>query len=906
MALIRDLIGNQFRDDPASTGDVMSNYFGGGGAVNDPQANVRPKSTTINYNDDGGVEITHKQTIDNSGAQEQAAPPQELVNLRNSSQLMNGQPNPAMAPARAPWLAPSPQQVEQAVPGSQPFVNTMQAMETPTPMPQARPVAPQVAMQPPPDTFNRMVQAESVGQQNGPNGQILTSPKGAVGIAQILPSTARQPGYNIIPATPAELATPEGNLAFGQRYFDGMFKKFGSDPEKAAAAYNAGPGTIEKAMLAADAQGGDWKDYIPAETKNYLTNVFPKQKEEQANRFKPMLASIEGTRIDADMTPTEQVVHHLALNSRDVSVLGQGAYAGDHLLDPVTKKAYADQHAEVMKQNQLEKKAEVTAQKLIESGGAGMQRALKDPSEEGSYLRAYMFQRLGLTDLAKNEQQKLGAGDMWAQTMVNGTPAWVKFNGQGAPIKGYNTAGALNESELINAMNVKGVTQHTGKMQDIKTKKIYYEQTTPAGPRLVDTQGQIYSGPSENLRAYGIGSDIETKNVIDLNKLRNKLAYASPYEAAKLIAEFEFKNGELDPEEKTRLLTPQGTTPIYQGGVPPAATPVEPTTVSEVPAPAAPTPMGGAIAPQAPAQAPAPAVRAPAPAVRPVAPTTMTGTSGGPRYREPGFQNETKSQFGERQASYGRETTAFSKYHNEDLIPKADAGNQVSRIRKDQINGPDGILANPEIAGILQGGGGASQEMLSILRDMVTGDSSITDLSARVESLGLTGPSGTRLKEVLYRQIGLQNQLAPLTLRANAGPGAISEGEHKINKTAGVDITRQPLYSGLSLMTRSQFINDQASSRAAFKDAHQELTTTAKFNTAWSAEKRRQDETYDKIYAARAAYVAKYNPNGSNTNAIVEAYKHYPVPEWNADTQKWDLKGFSQKAARPSLDKFKE
>ena len=538
MALMRQLIANQFRDQPASTSDVFANYFGAD-RPQQPEANAIPKTTTISTDENGETTVTQKQTLNKDQVQaqvpQQIQPAPQYVNLANSQGPMTGyQPTIPVAP-------------QQPVPGSQPFQNATQSAPQQAPAPQAQgPAVPQQAQpynppQAPQGTFGRMIQAESGGQQNGPNGQILTSPKGALGIAQIMPSTAAQPGYGITPATPAELATPQGNMLFGQRYFDGMFKKFDNDPEKAAAAYNAGPGTIEKAMQQAAAQGGVWKDYIPDETKKYLTNVFPKNKEEQAKRFEPYIAGMPSS--DIGMTPTEQAVHHLALNSKDVNVLGQGAYAGEHLLDPATKKAYADQHASVLQQNQMQQKAEKKAADLIMNGGVGLQRALKDPSEEGSYLKAYLFQRLGLKDLAQAEQQKLGAGDMWAQTMVNGTPAWVKFNGQGAPVKGYNAEGELDETSLINAMNVKGVTQHTGKMQDVTTGEIYYEKTTPMGPRLVDNQGKQYTGSSANLRAYGIGSDVATKNVIQLQTLRNRLLNEPQINQANFLAKFNAENG---------------------------------------------------------------------------------------------------------------------------------------------------------------------------------------------------------------------------------------------------------------------------------------------------------------------------------------------------------------------------
>ena len=141
-------------------------------------------------------------------------------------------------------------------------------------MPQQAP-QPQQPPQAPQGVFGRMIQAESGGQQYAPNGQILTSPKGAQGIAQIMPSTGAAPGYGIAPATPSELATPEGNRAFGQRYFEGMYNKFGQDPEKAAAAYNAGPGRVQQNLAANNGQLNVAQ--LPQETQDYLRKVQPGQ-----------------------------------------------------------------------------------------------------------------------------------------------------------------------------------------------------------------------------------------------------------------------------------------------------------------------------------------------------------------------------------------------------------------------------------------------------------------------------------------------------------------------------------------------------------------------------------------------------------------------------------------------------
>lgn len=67
------------------------------------------------------------------------------------------------------------------------------------------------------------------------------SPKGAVGIMQLMPATARALG--------ADPADPRQNVEAGTRYLSELLLKYKDDPwqvRKALAAYNAGPGAVER------------------------------------------------------------------------------------------------------------------------------------------------------------------------------------------------------------------------------------------------------------------------------------------------------------------------------------------------------------------------------------------------------------------------------------------------------------------------------------------------------------------------------------------------------------------------------------------------------------------------------------------------------------------------------------
>jgi hypothetical protein len=81
------------------------------------------------------------------------------------------------------------------------------------------------------------------------------SPAGARGLAQLMPTTARQLAVNA--------GDPAANLEGGARYLRMQLDAFDGDIEKALAAYNAGPARVERA-------GG-----IPRirETQNYVAAI---------------------------------------------------------------------------------------------------------------------------------------------------------------------------------------------------------------------------------------------------------------------------------------------------------------------------------------------------------------------------------------------------------------------------------------------------------------------------------------------------------------------------------------------------------------------------------------------------------------------------------------------------------
>jgi soluble lytic murein transglycosylase-like protein len=95
------------------------------------------------------------------------------------------------------------------------------------------------------------------------------SAKGAVGLAQLMPSTAR--------ALAVDARDPASNLDGGAHYLRSMLDLFDGDVERALAAYNAGPGRVIRA-------GG-----LPriAETRAYVSTIIDRLSPDISLRLTP-------------------------------------------------------------------------------------------------------------------------------------------------------------------------------------------------------------------------------------------------------------------------------------------------------------------------------------------------------------------------------------------------------------------------------------------------------------------------------------------------------------------------------------------------------------------------------------------------------------------------------------------
>jgi hypothetical protein len=109
-----------------------------------------------------------------------------------------------------------------------------------------------------------ILQRESGGKRYDKEGNLLTSSKGALGEMQVMPGTARDPGFGI---KPAQSNHPDELRRVGDEYSSMLLNRY-RDPKLAMIAYNMGPGATDKWLAA----GAD-PSKLPKETQGYIRNV---------------------------------------------------------------------------------------------------------------------------------------------------------------------------------------------------------------------------------------------------------------------------------------------------------------------------------------------------------------------------------------------------------------------------------------------------------------------------------------------------------------------------------------------------------------------------------------------------------------------------------------------------------
>jgi soluble lytic murein transglycosylase-like protein len=92
------------------------------------------------------------------------------------------------------------------------------------------------------------------------------SPSGAKGLMQLMDDTARGLGVT-------DSFDPAQNIDGGSRFLSYLLRKYNGQVSSALAAYNAGPGTVDRLGLTTDEQIRARLGEVPGETQQYIGRV---------------------------------------------------------------------------------------------------------------------------------------------------------------------------------------------------------------------------------------------------------------------------------------------------------------------------------------------------------------------------------------------------------------------------------------------------------------------------------------------------------------------------------------------------------------------------------------------------------------------------------------------------------
>jgi hypothetical protein len=410
------------------------------------------------------------------------------------------------------------------------------------------------------------------------------------------------------------------------------------------------------------------------------------------------------------------------------------------------KSLAAEELGSVFSRQQKERQQEQKLNTIVQNQGKGFERALKDPSEEGSIFRAYLYARFGLNDLAKAEQEKLGANDQYMSSTIDGESAVIKFGANGQAKSGVYTTGDLAGQRLSSEDLAKAVSSRSLGKGTSLSSEVYVDKNTGQRYRsgydnsgraayVSVSGGPAFKGNEKDLVVQSIGTALakeEGKNAIELR-------YTGPKAFTKGAAEF-----------AGRFSAENGVSIGY-----PVQTPGAPLMDLNTGQPVKITDDGRIIATKNSAVKSSGTDSA----------QTGAGTTkimDAPRYRSPGFENESPAAFENRQKNWAEANKPLAKKEQNNQYFANETYSLIRPIAE-QIKQSTG-----------SGVGTAVDKLAAVIGASPSGAQAIAQLDVLGYSLvsnvpRFEGPQGQRDVEIYERAAGdLNNSKKPVATRLAA------------------------------------------------------------------------------------------------------------------------------------------
>lgn len=186
--------------------------------------------------------------------------------------------------------------------------------------------------------------------------------------------------------------------------------------------------------------------------------------------------------------------------------------------DPAVKAQAASNLEDMFKSKRLREMAQTRVDSDLERGQIPDVKRLK--GEEGSYIKAYLFARLGLTDLAQQEQEKISPTKQHMPVMVGDKRYAATYAKNGELLSARDEDGKLVDSSTLskiaaNAFASKGATTGQSMMKDAEGN-IWSHTVTPGTNQIIwtnQTTGKAQTTAPTGLVPFGQVNPVTRANI---------------------------------------------------------------------------------------------------------------------------------------------------------------------------------------------------------------------------------------------------------------------------------------------------------------------------------------------------------------------------------------------------------
>jgi hypothetical protein len=389
----------------------------------------------------------------------------------------------------------------------------------------------------------QIMQKESGGRRYDKDGNLLTSSKGALGEMQVMPATARDPGFGI---KPARDNSPDELRRVGDEYAGILLNRY-QDPMLAMIAYNMGPGATDKWL----ASGADMRK-LPKETQGYIRGVNLAEGGE-VKRFQyggSTMGGFDDAYTDLGIPLTKPEIEEYVIDP----MTGQKSFSGYRGKSTAKQPKKEARRADDTETEQFFGQFQTKPPTATPQSPEGIKELRKEADEETFNLMKYIRDRQAKIDKAAEGDKNmalLAAG----LGMLGGTSQYALENIGKGGLAGVQQLGQLQKlraSQDIASDKMLGTAYNAETLAKLRKDQIAQNKELREGKLTQDLQTAKNSFIEKRLKALGMDEMM-------LGTLRRQQALGKLDPAKKAELDFYEKRMRDIENEANRLYAPAGS-----------------------------------------------------------------------------------------------------------------------------------------------------------------------------------------------------------------------------------------------------------------------------------------------------------------------------------------------------------